>query len=74
MSIQSPAHNETDSFGVKKWREAINRLVMGTIRSDGSIVPKAMSDSVAKNNSIYYSTTASKLVYKDSTGTVNNLY
>lgn len=38
------------------------------------IEPPSMADSSAPNNSIYYSTTASKLVYKDSGGTVNNLY
>jgi hypothetical protein len=36
--------------------------------------PKSSADASAPNNSIYYSTTASKLVYKDSGGTVNNLY
>lgn len=38
------------------------------------IEPASMADASAPNNSIYYSTTANKLVYKDSGGTVNNLY
>ena len=45
-----------------------------SIRADGTIVPVSMADASALNNSIYYSTTQSKLVYKDSTGTVHDLY
>jgi len=44
------------------------------IRGDGTIQPIAMADASAANDSIYYSTTASKLVYKDSAGGVNALY
>jgi hypothetical protein len=33
-----------------------------------------LEDADAENNTVYYSSTASKLVYKDGTGTVNNLY
>ncbi len=44
------------------------------IRNDGSIKPVQLADSEAVNDSIYYSTTQSKLVYKDSGGTVNDLY
>lgn len=44
------------------------------IRADGTIQPISMADASAANDSIYYSTTQSKLVYKDSGGTVNNLY
>jgi len=44
------------------------------VRNDGTIKPVSMADASAANDSIYYSTTQSKLVYKDSGGTVNNLY
>ena len=44
------------------------------VRADGTIQPVQLADASAANDSIYYSTTASKLVYKDSGGTVNNLY
>jgi hypothetical protein len=44
------------------------------VRSDGTIKPISLADASAPNDSIYYSTTQSKLVYKDSGGTVNNLY
>ena len=51
-----------------------------TVQIDGcvcatcAIQPASGADGSFPNNSIYYSTTASKLVYKDSGGTVNDLY
>jgi hypothetical protein len=39
-----------------------------------SFAPGDLSDSSAANNTIYYSTTQSKLVYKDSGGSVHDLY
>lgn len=36
--------------------------------------PPNFADADATENTVYYSTTASKLVYKDSGGTVHNLY
>ena len=44
------------------------------VRNDGTIKPVQLADASAPNDSIYYSTDASKLVYKDSGGTINNLY
>jgi hypothetical protein len=41
---------------------------------NGYFLPVSSADADAPNNSIYYSTDASKLVYKDSGGIVNNLY
>ena len=41
---------------------------------DGSSKPVSLADGNANNNSVYYSTTSNKLVYKDNTGTVHNLY
>jgi hypothetical protein len=56
----------------------INKNGSGTatmsITANGAIKPASLADSAAPNGSIYYSTTASKLVFKDSGGTVNNLY
>ena len=48
--------------------------LMSNIRDDKSIEPALLSDGDAVNNSIYYSTTQSKLVYKDALGVVNDLY
>jgi len=36
--------------------------------------PPQLSDAKAPNNSVYYSTDATKLVYKDAAGVVHNLY
>ena len=44
------------------------------ILTSGGIVPAHMADASAENDTIYYSTTANKLVYKDAGGVVNNLY
>ena len=42
--------------------------------SNGFFLPTISADTDAPNNSIYYSTTQSKLVYKDSLSVVNDLY
>jgi len=44
------------------------------IDGNGFFRPTSSDDSSAPNNSIYYSTTQSKLVYKDSGGSVHTLY
>lgn len=44
------------------------------IAASGAFLPVSLADGSAPNSSIYYSTTASRLVYKDSGGVVNNLY
>jgi len=56
------------------WAQWFNSMLLGIIRADGSVRPVTLADADAENNSIYYSSTASKLVYKDSGGVVNNLY
>jgi len=43
-------------------------------RADGTLALVSLVDGSAANNSLYYSTTQSKAVYKDSGGTVNDLY
>jgi len=45
-----------------------------SVSKEGAFKPAAMADSAAPNNSMYFSTTANKLVYKDASGLVNNLY
>ena len=44
------------------------------IRGDGTIRPVEMADAAAPNNSIYFSTTQNKLVYKDNGGVVHDLW
>ncbi len=48
--------------------------VSNWIWPDNSFKPPHLADSIANNDSMYYSTTASKMVYKDSAGAVHNLY
>jgi hypothetical protein len=48
--------------------------IRGRVNSDGFFIPVNVEDANAPNNSIYYSNNQSKLVYKDSSGTVNTLY
>lgn len=55
------------------WFNNIERLLTN-IRNDKSIEPASLADADAQNNSIYYSTDQSKLVYKDSGGVINDLY
>jgi hypothetical protein len=45
-----------------------------TLRLDGSFAPASIADVSAMNNSIYFSTDSNKLVYRDSTGVVHDLY
>jgi len=44
------------------------------IRGDGTIKPVEMADAAAPNNSLYFSTTQNKLVYKDNDGVVHDLW
>ncbi len=44
------------------------------IAMGGGVTPASLADSSAANSTIYYSTDAGKLVFKDSGGVVNNLY
>lgn len=59
-----PAIRMTDSGG----------SVLSEFKVNGAWQPPSMTDAAAPNNTVYYSTTAAKLVYKDSGGTVNPLY
>jgi hypothetical protein len=63
----------SNTANLQEWQNNAGS-VLSAVKSNGSIQPASMADSAATNNSIYYSTTASKLVYKDAAGTVNNLY
>ena len=65
-----------------EFSDDINMQTGETIKNNGTTIidgsgfstPVSSADAAAPNNSIYYSTDASKLVYKDSGGSVNNLY
>ncbi len=80
MQLEPPPTQEktADTQGVfpQMWQTWFSKLfyLLQVIRKDGSYSPATLTDANAENNSIYYSSDASKLVYKDSGGTVNNLY
>jgi hypothetical protein len=70
LSLKLAASQSADAFEILN---SGGSLLMG-IDALGAIKPASMANSSAPNNSIFFSTTNSKLVYKDSGGTVNNLY
>jgi len=49
-------------------------VVLTAIKAGGGLQPASMADGSAPNSTLYYSTTASKLVFKDAGGVVNALY
>ncbi len=49
------------------------KWVNGIFNADNSIKLQSLADTAANNNSVYYSTTAGKVVWKDSVGVVHNL-
>lgn len=56
-----------------EFQNSSSSLLAG-VRKDGSWKPPHLADSAAANDSVYYSTDSKKLVYKDSSGTANQLY
>ncbi len=56
---------------MQAWSGSSGTLLASVAKSDGSYGPASLTDAAATNNSLYYSTTQSKLAYKDSVGTVN---
>lgn len=52
----------------------VNGDVRAANYSGGFFKPVTSTDAAAPNNSVYYSSDAGKLVYKDSGGIINNLY
>ncbi len=57
-----------------QWWNAFKSCVGTWIWPDASIKPVSLLDGMANNNSVYFSLTSNKLVYKESTGTVHALY
>jgi hypothetical protein len=70
LSVQGTTSQTADLFQAK---DSTGSSVF-IVKSDGSLKPASLADASATNDSIYYSTTQNKLVYKDSSGVVNNLY
>lgn len=56
------------------WFQSIQKAFNGLQNDNGGIVPVAMFDIDAQNNTIYYSLDGLKLSFKDSLGAVHALY
>lgn len=63
----------SQSADVEQWHNSSD-AVMCAIAKNGAFKPASLDDVDAENSTMYYSITASKLVYKDAGGTVNYLY
>jgi hypothetical protein len=50
------------------------QYVTSWLHPSNAYKPPHLTDAAAENDSVYYSVTASKMVYKDSAGAVHNLY
>lgn len=73
MAIQLPyTISEGDQTNHIKIEENFRHLE--TKLNTEAIAIVALADADAPNSTLYYSTTQSKLVWKDSGGVVNNLY
>ena len=65
--------SDASSFRVIEYGEMKVSGGLLSVQNVGVRFP-TLEDEYAEDNTVYYSSTASKLVYKDGTGTVNNLY
>ena len=64
---------------IEKRREDVSEFTalisnIQKFNNDGSLAIVSLADADAVNNSLYFSTTQAKLVYKDNNGVINNLY
>jgi hypothetical protein len=62
--------NSTQTNHIQEWQNS-SGTPLSFIRPDGSIGLPTLTDSAAVNNSLYYSSTTSKLCYKDSSGNLH---
>ncbi len=70
LVVKAPA---SQSANLQEWQNS-SGTALSVIRPNGGIGVVSMADSAAANSTLYYSTDAAKLVWKDAGGTVNNLY
>jgi hypothetical protein len=61
------------SANIQEWQSTTG-TALTKVDAKGGIVPASMADASAANGTLYFSTTANKLVYKDAGGVVNALY
>lgn len=70
LGVKLASSHSADAFQVLDNADS----VLTAFDSKGALRVASMADSAAANGTLYYSTTGSRLVFKDSTGTVQNLY
>jgi hypothetical protein len=63
----------TQTVNLQEWQDS-GGAALAAVSKNGGLAPASMADSAAVNGTVYYSTTANKLVFKDSAGVVNALY
>jgi hypothetical protein len=82
FSAPAPTGNPREDYqNLARWVEHVLRehfedikAISGSVDDRGFIIPAIYADADAPINTIYYSTDASKLAYKDAGGMVNALY
>ncbi len=72
-------HHGYQQFGLDNYQGTLRLInpataVLCSWSNKGAWQPPSIADSDAPANALYYSTSANKLVYKDTGGVVNNLY
>jgi hypothetical protein len=70
LAVRGAAGQTAD---LQQWQNSAG-TTLTSITANGGIAPASMTDSSAANGTIYFSSTANRLVFKDSSGVVNNLY
>lgn len=63
----------SQAANLTEWRDS-SGTALAAIAKNGAVKPPSLADAAAESNTLYYSTTASKLVYKDGSGSVNALH
>ncbi len=71
FAVQAAASQTAD---LTRWLASNGTTVLAAVAANGAFTPASLANSAAANGTLYYSTDAGKLVYKDSGGTVNNHY
>lgn len=69
-----PPSVPTSMQDLREWCRKITVSVNAVIQNRYFLKPVESDNASAPNGTIYYSTDANKLVYKDNSGVVNNLY
>lgn len=63
----------SQTANLQEWQDSAG-AVLSAVDATGALKLVSLADASAPNSSLYYSTTAGKLVWKDAGGVVNNLY